>query len=352
MSINFISGLSGSTRTLAPDTGGAVGASTGTGVTAAAVSTGTAPQSQPAVVTAPSSEPMDINSRLMSLFNAPEQGAGNIVDTPGQQPTQPITPIQPSAPAISAPSPSQTLLLGRFQTPDDMANAYRNLESDYTRKSQELSNLRKQHDSAAQLPQQPLMPMQQTQTPEDRAAMKEKLLERFYEDPVGVFEEMQQKAVETATHTMGKTIAPISEAFTAQQKTESTNKLAMEFTQKPENAGWQEFQDDMKQIIETYPEMKEDPDVFNKAYMMAKGMRYKPQDVNSMLQDPNILQQLTANEGLKNTIINNHLAQVSGVNNNIPPAIGNQGGMSFAPPPNKPKTFDEARERTMSLFGQ
>ena len=348
MLINFISGL---TRTLAPDTGGAIGGTAGTGENSAAASAGTATQTSSAAVSTSSPEPMDLTSRLMSIFNAPETGAGNNVDTSATQPFN--TEGQPTQGQIQTPPVEQPLLLGRFKSTDDLANAYRSLEGEYTRKGQELTQMRNMVTQFESMTQQAAMPQENNQqVPENREALKEKLLERFYEDPVGVFEEMQRSAVEQATQTINKTIAPINDAFQAQQEAAEVNRRAMEFAQDPANAGWQEFQGEMQQILETYPEMKKDPNVFQKAFIMAKGLRFKPQDINSMLQDPNVVQQLSSNEMLRNNIINSHLTQVNSVNTAFPPTIGAQGGASFAPPPNKPKSFDEARELTMGLFGR
>lgn len=136
----------------------------------------------------------------------------------------------------------QELILGRFKTPDELVKAYQELEADYTRKGQALSERDKM---LQELQNRIVAPQIQPQNVEDDN-------ELFW-----------QKPMEVINRIVSKTIEPLTTTYYQTQKEK--------FRSDPE---FQNLEPQIDNIVNMYPYLKSQPDIVSQLFKMVKGLYF------------------------------------------------------------------------------
>lgn len=234
-----------------------------------------------------------------------------------------------------AETPSQTdLLLGKFKTVDDLASAYKNLETFNTQTRQELAQLRQMAQMNNQVPAQP----QQAQpTVEDIAQLNEKFLEQFYDNPLEAIKEVAKVMVE-----------PIQQRIQAEEIQKQWTEKARNFSQ--EHPDLFDHSQEIAQFFAENPELQMKPNALDIAYNAVKGAKAQPVDPMAYLSDPNFIAKAAQNEQVRNAVLQAHMQSIK--NNPAPSLISaQQGGQQIATPENSPKTLKEGTSQFLKAFG-
>lgn len=251
-------------------------------------------------------------------------------------------------------TPQNGKILGKFNSVDDLVNAYKNLESFTTQTRQELSEtkqildqlqamLKAQQNGMPQPVQGQTEPVEgQMDQQNDEEFDSEKFMEMFYDNPQEAIKQVVEKLVKPE-------IEPIKQKIEDDIQYQNWVRRVNEFARKtPDLAKWQ---NDIKLILQQNPELKNDPKGLEKAYAMAKGMRY--QDPSQLLQDEEFVNQnILQNEEIRNKIIQDYLSQLK---KGTPPAsigTGPVSGSTPVTPPNRPTTMEEANKMALELFNK
>jgi len=299
---------------------------------------GEAPQGQP--------QPTGDNSPQ----NSPQQ-VDNNGQTEGQQPNQEPTQGQPQQ--QQAPNMQGELLVGKFKTPQELANGYVNVEKAYTQTRQELAAKDQQMQAMAQAMEQMkqqmasvINPQQQQQQPSPEE-LNEQFMNQFYENPTQSIQQMVQQAIEQSIMPQ---IAPIQQQFKEQQMANARNVATKQFADATPD--FDQFKPAMAQILSSNQALNQmDPrDAIQIAYKMAKGESYK--DPNAIFQDTNYVLQNMPPEA-KNQVIQEYLQGLK-QGNQAPTVITGQAGQANgqAPgvPENKPQNNEEARAMALKML--
>lgn len=236
-------------------------------------------------------------------------------------------------------------ILGKFNSIDDLINAYRNLESFTTQTRQELSEAKQiinQLQAILQAQQngqtQPVTTDAQN-TSTDDGLDNESFMEMFYENPKETVKQIVERLVKPE-------IEPIKQKIAEEEDYQNWVRKVNEFARKtPDLPRWQ---NDMKVILQQNPELKNDPNGLEKAYYMAKGLRY--QDPGQLLNDEQFINQILQNDDIKSKVIQEYLSKLK---KGAPPAsigTGPVAGNIPVSPPKKPSTLEEAANMTLELF--
>jgi hypothetical protein len=289
----------------------------------------------------------------MNLFNSAI--AGDYVPPATEPPVE--APVTPAPAPEATPTPVQ-LLAGRFKTTDELVRGYQNIQSDYTRKSQTLSEVTKvveqlkaQNAELAAKLQQPPQPPETQPTDEFAGLDTEGILEKFYADPVGVLSKMAEKIVDSKVKPLEGKLNPIVERTEYQQNLDTWNEAVTSFTEA--NKDMPEFLDGMKEYIaeNNLQGSKEPEKVLKNAYTYAKGLKYAPPaDPMTLLNDPEFVNKnILTNPAIKDAVLKAHMESLKG--NNVPPTITGAGtGQPLATPPSKAKTMDEGYAQFESMI--
>lgn len=153
----------------------------------------------------------------------------------------------------SEPKP-QELILGRFKTPDELVKAYQELEADYTRKGQALTERERM---LQELQSRVAIPQIQQQG-----------------DVVDDNELFWQKPMEVINRIVSKTIEPLTTTYYQTQKDK--------FRNDPE---FQKLESQIDAITSMYPNLKTQPDIVPQLYKMVKGLNFDEGDYERKIRE-------------------------------------------------------------------
>jgi vacuolar-type H+-ATPase subunit I/STV1 len=163
---------------------------------------------------------------------------------------------------------------------------------------------------------------------EEQEELAEKLRERFYSNPVELFNEIKREAVEEAKREMEHAKKEFDDFKRSQDLDVEIKNVSNKHTD------FFEYQEQMTKILDDRPEIANLPNSLETLYYIAKGMSNKPMNMNEIVK----------NEKVKNEIIKNYVNEKNQPNaklmgnqprgnyaNNIPEKITSisQGGKMF-----------------------
>jgi len=161
----------------------------------------------------------------------------------------------------------EKLILGKFKSPDDLATAYSNLESEFTRKSQELSANKQLLESLQnRVPDAPPI-----EPPED----DDNIDDLFFREPAKATAKVIQQAV-----------SPIFEFMYEQQK--------VALRSDPE---FVKYEKEVDQLLNMQPQLKLKPGVVGEVFKMVKGMHFDPEEFTRMVLEKHKERQQEKGEG-------------------------------------------------------
>lgn len=250
-----------------------------------------------------------------------------------------------------APDNADNLILGKFKSPEELANSYANLERMNTQTRQELAQAQQVAQAAQTAVQQmqqqmngivnPQQAQQQPQlTPEQQ---NEAFMNKFYENPTGTIQEMLKTIVDPQ-------IQPIQQQMQAQQQQQTWNQAVGDFAQKTPD--FDQWKGQMGQVLDANPHLADltrVPNGLEVAYNMAKGQNY--QDPSSMLQNQDFVKQnILNNQDIKNQIIQEYLQGIQ-QGEKAPTVINGQAnGSTVVVPEGKPQNMKDAREIAIKML--
>lgn len=225
---------------------------------------------------------------------------------------------------------------------------YINAQSYIQQQAQQLSQMQQQMMQLQQQaqPQQQYEQQYEQPEPEQPQMDPEEFMEKFYEDPMGTMQEFQQQAIQQATQQVQQQYEPF---IREQQINKEIN------TVKSKYPDFDDYRDQMSQVISEIGEEGVDQIGLERVYHMAKGLNAQQQpqqpDPNQLIQDPNFvnqlmqnqefMQQLTQNPDISNQVIQNYAQQKT---QDTPPSLmnGNKGAAPTFSKENAPKSISEA----------
>lgn len=234
----------------------------------------------------------------------------------------------------------------------ELHNDWTELNRTYQQLNQKLIELQQQNQQYhqfLQLYQQQLLGQQQQpdqpqETPEERQRRNEELLERFYEDPYGVLNELVNQRVNQIIQTqILPQIEPLQRERQMQQQLQATMAKYPDF---------QNYVAQIQQIIQENPQIAELPNCFETAYLMAKGMTAQSVNPDDLLNDPEFQKKVLEREDLRNKIIQDHIQKIQQQKQSTVQPMGAQpGGQQPVVPDEKPKTLQEASAAVRKWLG-
>lgn len=159
-------------------------------------------------------------------------------------------PAAQSSGSVKEPEPKtqeQELILGRFKTEDELANAYRELEKAYTQSQQYLSEVQRRTQELTK----------QQKEPEADAS------EQFWQDPTGSIEKIISKRFE-----------PLIQGQYESQK--ASMRTDPEFLK---------YEPHIDQIVNMYPNLKEQAGIVPQLYKMVKGLFFDEADFERRVRE-------------------------------------------------------------------
>ena len=216
-----------------------------------------------------------------------------------------------------------------FKSENDIAVAYQNLRSDYTRKAQELAQLRNglnnqqaanseadlekriierlQSQGLLQPPQQPQVQQPKQLTAEELEAEREEFEEAFYKDMPGTIEKLVADRLERLLaeklKPVEERINPVIEELQQEKEAKSMQELVGSFAQL--NPDMMDYIEDMKMFFQENAELPRNENSLRVAYNYAKGLKasINPQQ---LLSDPNyVISNIANNPELLKQLIQN-----------------------------------------------
>lgn len=243
------------------------------------------------------------------------------------------------------------LILGKFKNAEEVFRGYSNLESDYTKKSQQFSEAQKMVETLKNQNEQlskKLNELVSAHMEQPETVDTEEYMNQFYENPQEVIkktvEDVIKKQISEIVAPLESRVKPVIEVVEAQKLQELWDNHTRAFYEN--NPDMINFKDGMKQyIVDNNLQNSDNPaKVLQDALIYAKGLNYQPQkeiDPTTLLADENFVSEnILKNQDIVNRIIADHMKSVQG--NNIPPAMTQPTGQSVATPPNKPKSMEDA----------
>jgi hypothetical protein len=267
---------------------------------------------------------------------------------------------EPAAPTNPEPTPQPIEKLnfgGREIDPTDpnalnvVHQDYSNLNRTYTQTSQELAQARQMLDhyqtlvQTQQQVQQPVQPAQPQFTQEDRQAFSEKYQELLYEDPIEaelyklnspVYQHFTKDAY--GNNFVKPHIEPIQQYTQEQQTAQQWSTVVQSVQSKYPDL--EQYNDQIIQAYQDNPRLT--PDELENVYFQVKGRAQASFTPESLLQDPNFVQQhILSNEQIRNQVLSQYAQNKQ---QNQPPVVmgTNVGGQMQTLGEVKPKSIKEA----------
>lgn len=297
---------------------------------------------------APTEQPQKGSNPQNSPQSQPNSGQPEGQQAPNNQAAP--TAEQPN----QAPPDANALILGKFKSPEELANAYANLEAMNTKTRQELAQQAQQSQATQaamdQMKQQmnnvvnPQQAQQNQSTPEQD---NEKFMNNFYENPTQSIQQMVQQMIEKSVMPQ---LQPMQQQYQQQQQKAQWDNAVSQFAQNTPDL--EQFKSAMANVLQKDPTLNNHPDpmqALNIAYNMAKGQQY--QDPNTLLQNQDFVNNnIMNNQDIKNQIIQQYLQDMK-QNNQAPVVISGQAnGATPVVPENKPQNMQEAKAMAMKLM--
>ena len=238
----------------------------------------------------------------------------------------------------------EELILGKFKSQDDLAQAYQQAQrkiSEYgQQQSQGQKALEEMRGQLRQLQDHFLkrQPEEQKPSAEDLEKQREEWLDKFHEAPIETIEQEIKRRV-------GEAVSPIQQKLQYQEQVSQYQQQVEEI--RKNNSDFDDYLPQMSEIIQKQGQhLANMPNAVEVAYNMAKAQSMgKPED---LLQDQNFRQKIMQNEGIRNEILKNY---AQGVQEKQPPVvIGNQHGEVPSTPPDELKTTQDAKKATVNFF--
>lgn len=182
--------------------------------------------------------------------------------------------------------------------------------------------------------------------PEAMAQMNEEFLENFYANPM-------QAVMELADKIATKRVEPYQQRLDAASKAADMSKRVGDF--QAATPDYNDYVEDMIQILESKPHLQDQADALEVAYKMAKADRLsqQPSTLEDFLSQEGAIDKIMGNDQVKKAIIQNYLKDVKNGNGELPTLVGPQGGGSSAiNNPESPKTLKEAGALFRKAMGQ
>lgn len=291
-----------------------------------------APEGQPAAAAS-------VDDKLMDLFSEAKK------EPPAPAAEPPATP-QPEVPPTS-----EQLLAGRFKTPGELVSGYQNLQTDYTKKSQALSDIAKSNEQLqARITELEgkLTPPTPQPADEFEGLDSEAFLEKLYADPQGVLkkfaENITKKAIEPYVN------GPLKPVIEQQQLVDNWGKAIDEMVE-----SGLDIQGNLvemrKYIADNHLENSSEPRKVLMTALVEATRKAAAVDPKTLLADKEWVEKnVLSNEEIKNAFLKAHMESLSG--NKIPPVIAGPGsGQPLATPlPSKPKTMEEGMAQFESMI--
>lgn len=262
-------------------------------------------------------------------------------DLPVQQPEQQVQ--EPAAPVIE----EQPLILGKFKTQEDLANAYNEAQRKITEQGQTLSMIQSwfEQQKAQQEAQQQAQAQQQQQpqfTEEQIKQMNDQWFEHFSDNPIQAVAQLVQQIA-------GSMIHPLQQHYQEQQELSQWNRQISQTAAKYQD--FDAMRPVIEQVIQEQPHLANLPNAVEVAYQVAKARSYQPPPTHEqLLQDQEFRQKILTDEGIRRAILGEATQRVQQQNANIPRIMTNQGGQPTVTPPNKPRSIREASMLARQYF--
>lgn len=287
----------------------------------------------------------DLNGKVQDFFNS---AMNPPAETGGQ--AEQSTDAGTEQQQVDKPA-EEPLILGKFKSQDELIKAYTNLESFNTQTRQELAQLKQQQENQSKSDNVIQKEEVLDDVPDnvDPEALKEELLNKFYEDPLKFVEDIQQQATQKAIEKM---------------KAEREAEIARENQRKANIARWDgivkdfrathpdmdNYSDDMLKFLDDNKEIAGKETAIELAYNYAKGLK-APKSPDELLSDPEFIQKAASNENFRKEILKQTAADIK--KGSPPPVIsGNStGGKPVATEPQNPKSFKEAGQMMLRSLG-
>lgn len=218
------------------------------------------------------------------------------------------------------------------------------LNRSYQQTNQRLQDLERQNQQYQQM-----FEAYQQQTPketeEDKQRKNEELMNRFYEDPSGVLDDLvNQRVNDIVKNQIAPQIEPIQQERQVQQQIQQVTQKYNDF---------QQYVPKIQEVLSQNPKLAEVENGLEYAYLAAKGMSAPSYSPDQLLNDPNVKQQILANEEIRNQIISDYTRQLQDKNGSAPTVMGGQpGGQPAAPPEEEPKTWRDATKQFMAYLNR
>lgn len=236
------------------------------------------------------------------------------------------------------------LILGKFKSPEEVVNAYANLERFNTQTRQELAA---EKQAKAQLES---MLQQQAQTqPQDVTAEEgaeggqmdaDTFMNMFYENPAAAIQEIIKQ-------TVSPQLEPIIQKEQKAQRQNDWDSAVNNFASAHDDFG--NFQEEMQNILNSRPELGEHPNGIEMIYHMARGKNY--QNPDNLVSDENFMNKMVNNPDVRNKVISEYLQTVNKGQQAPVVIAGQPGGTMQITPENRPKTLAEATAMAEKMFG-
>lgn len=307
----------------------------------------------------------DFKPRSFGEFKAPEPAVSTEPAAEGQIGDN-------AAPVVVEEPKEEVLLAGKFKSKEALETGYKNLESLQTQKNQEAAQIKAENLRIAeelenyknlvskftmtpQTPEQaPVKP--EEMTPEQMEEMKEQMIDKFMNDPLGYEKELEEKLMNKLLDKVEGKIKPVADYVANETGQASWNNAVSQFENAVDDSGnplrpdFNDLKADMSEYYKQHPELSEDVSSLEDVYFKVKGMKAgvlsTPKTPEEMLNDPEFVKAVLANQTIKETIVKSHLEGIRG--GQPPPVINSSlGGQPSASPNNKPKSFAEASKRAL-----
>jgi len=246
----------------------------------------------------------------------------------------------------------------------DLHKDYTHLNKTYQQTNQELVQARQMNEQYQQMlaAQQQVQPQEQQQqdpnyvSPERRLEMNETYMEMQYEDKFAADEwwASQPEIQAMQNERLQSEVQSRLDAYI--QPIEQERELQQQVTQLQEQyPDLMEYQSEMQEIIDANPEFANLPNAIEAVYLQAKGRAALAQPTREqMLNDPAFLQEIYANENIRNQVMQNYSQQKLQTNKSLPNMMGTNPGSQtpISAGERKPQTLSEATAAARRYRGQ
>jgi len=301
---------------------------------------------------------------LERILNGEDPAALGLEVTGQQQEQAPAATPTTQTPQQQQPEQGQGLILGRFKSPEELANSYTQLQELLGKQGNELGMLRQQLQQtpvpqagqapqAPQTPEAPKFPWEVEMTP----AEKEAALEEYYANPLEAQAKRDQQTMKALEHRISQMVgkaleplAPVTQKFQEDQQVQQFSNQIAEHTSIPGNEDFFDLEPQIQRIYEQFgDQIMQVPNAVAMIHMMARGLAAKetppptpPPTHEEILADPEFRKKILSDPALKQQIAQQYAQEI--VNGGTPPVvIGSQaGGTPVAAATDKPRSVKDA----------